>query len=71
MLDYCLTIYKPFVGYVMILKIISILYGLVILENRTILKEKMGYEMETQVFFGKSVALDGVLLRQTHEGIFH
>jgi hypothetical protein len=55
----------------MILKIISILYGLVILENRTILKEKMGYEMETQVFFGKSVALDGVLLRQTHEGIFH
>jgi hypothetical protein len=27
-------------------------------------------EMESQGFFGESVVLDGVLLGQTHEGVF-
>jgi hypothetical protein len=29
-----------------------------------------GCEVETYVFFGKSVVLDGVLLRQAREGMF-
>ena len=28
------------------------------------------FEVETSGFFGKSVVLDGVLLRQTHEDVF-
>jgi hypothetical protein len=60
---------KTFIKNVMVLIIISIMYRLLMLEKRTILKQKGGYEVETSAFFGKTVVLDGVLLGQTCVGV--
>ena len=62
-------VYKPFIENVMFAIIVSIVYRLITLKQRTILKQKGGYEVETSAFFGKTVVLDGVLLGQTCVGV--
>ena len=45
LIDY--IVHKPLIENVMILIIISVMYRLLMLEKRTILKQKGGYEVET------------------------